>query len=114
MEILEFFLDFTFKVLKHPSERSRAQAILARWTSAWQGRSRNITDSFSNHGAYLHFHQAIGGKWCTVFTFHAAHRHGLSLRGPDPDRDRKSHKLRRNPLDPTGLNGLFEAWSIPR
>ena len=111
MEDLESFLEFTFRVLKHPSDRSRAQAILTRWVGAWQGKTRSLSESFSNHGAYLHFHQSLGGTWSTVLTFHAAHQHGLSMRGPDPDRARKSHKLRRHKLDRTGLDDIFDAWS---
>lgn len=35
----------------------------------------------------------------------------MSLRGPDPDRMRRSHKLKANPLDRTPLDQLFEDWS---
>lgn len=59
----------------------------------------------------MHFNQLIGDVWCKAFTFHAAPRHGLSLRGPDTDRLRKSHKLRANRLDSRPLDSLFEAWS---
>lgn len=111
METLEDFLDFTSHVLKHAAERIRAQGIITRWGLAWVGKDRTLTSTLSNHGCYLHFNQALGGTWCQVFTFHAAHRHGLSLRGPDPDRARKSHKLRRHPLDPKPLDAIFDAWS---
>lgn len=111
MEPFEDFLEYSLHVLKHASERGRAERILTRWATAWQGRDRNLTVSFSNHGGYLHFHQLIGGTWCNVVVFHAAHRHGLSMRGPDPDRGRKSHKLRRHKLDRAPLDGVFEAWS---
>jgi hypothetical protein len=111
LEILEDFLDFTTHVLKHASERARAQAILNRWGGLWVGKDRTLTSTLSNHGSFLHFNQALGGHWCQVFSFHAAHRHGLSLRGPDPDRARKSHKLRRHPLDPKPLDAIFAAWS---
>lgn len=111
METLEDFIEYTSLVLKHPSDQARAQAIITRWGTSWVGKDRTLTSTLSNHGCYLHFNQSIKGTWCQAFTFHAAHRHGLSLRGPDPDRDRKSHKLRRYPLDPKALNAIFEAWS---
>jgi len=97
--------------LKHSSERGRAAQILTRWSGLWQGPRRSLTCSFSNHGAFLHFNQMIGSTWSHVFTFHAAPRHGLSLRGPDPDRVRKAHKHRDTPLDRTGLDAVFAAWS---
>jgi hypothetical protein len=71
-----------------------------------------ISGTMSNHGAFLHFDQKIGVTWAHVFTFHAASRHGLSLKGPDPDRIRKAHKHRDNPLDRTGLDAIFDAWSV--
>lgn len=111
MEEIELFLAKTLSALKHPQERQRAVALLQRWTTLWTGPKRNITASFSNHGAFLQFNQLIGTTWSHVFTFHAAHRHGLSLRGPDTDRTRKSHKRRGNPMDRTGLDLVFEAWS---
>ena len=97
--------------LKHPQERKRATALLNHWIDQWPGPKRNITCTFSNHGAFLHFNQLIGTTWSHVFTFHAAHRHGLSLKGPDTDRTRKSHKRRANPLDREGLDAVFDAWS---
>ncbi|MDR0498156.1 MAG: hypothetical protein LBH03_00285, partial [Holophagales bacterium] len=90
----------------------RAENILIKWVSAWQGASRNLTETSSNHGAYLHFNQLIGGIWCKVFTFHASSRHGFSLRGPDTDRTRKSHKLRENRLNTISLDNLFKLWSL--
>jgi hypothetical protein len=33
------------------------------------------------------------------------------MRGPDTDRIRKSHKLRRHPLDRGPLDQVFAAWS---
>jgi len=47
-----------------------------------------------------------------AFTFVATRREGVCLRGPEPDRVRKSHKLRRNPLNAAPLDTLFEAWSL--
>ena len=111
MEDINLFLAKTMSALNHPQERKRALALLTRWTELWTGPKRSITTAYSNHGAFLHFNQLIGTKWSQVFTFHAAHRHGLSLRGPDPDRTRKAHKKRDNPLDRTGLDAVFEAWS---
>jgi hypothetical protein len=111
LEDLELFLARAAAALKHPQERLRGEAILARWSSLWQGPRRNLTCTFSNHGAFLHFNQMIGSTWSHVCTFHAAPRHGLSLRGPDPDRVRKAHKHRDNPLDRTGLDVVFAAWS---
>ena len=111
MEDFNLFLAKTMSALKHPLERKRAQALLTRWTELWPGPKRNITFAFSNHGAFLHFNQLIGTTWSHVFAFHAAHRHGLSLRGPDTDRARKAHKHRANPLDRKGLDEVFAAWS---
>ena len=111
MEELEAFLAKAHSALKHPRERTRAEALLARWAALWAGPKRNITCTFSNHGAFLHFNQMIGSTWSHVFAFHAAPRHGLSMRGPDPDRIRKSHKLRAHPMDRDGLDRVFEAWS---
>ena len=59
----------------------------------------------------MRFNQLIGSVWCHVFAFHAVPREGLSLRGPDTDRTRKSHKLRNNRLDSSSLDALFDAWS---
>jgi hypothetical protein len=97
--------------LKHPQERKRAEALLARWSALWPSPKRNITCTFSNHGAFLHFNQMIGSTWSHVFTFHAAPRHGLSMKGPDTDRTRKAHKYRAHPMDREGLDLLFAAWS---
>lgn len=111
MEDINFFFNKALGSLKHPSERQRAEAILLRWTAQWTGPRRNLTTTHSNHGSFLHFNQLIGTTWSHVFAFHAAPRHGLSLKGPDPDRIRKSHKHRDAPLDRTGLDALFDAWS---
>ncbi len=111
MEALDSFLPFAHGALRHGSERRRAETILLRWATAWQGPDRALEFTRSHHGAYLHFNQRVGTTWCQVCTFHAAPRQGLSLRGPDPDRMRKSHKLRRHPLDRSGLDQVFDAWS---
>ena len=112
MEVVESFLDSAKGAFSRTADRKRAESILMRWTTAWRGSSRNLSQTNSNHGAYLHFDQLIGGIWCKVFTFRAVYRHGLSLRGPDTDRTRKSHKLRGNRLDSKPLDRLFEAWSL--
>ena len=111
MESLDAFLPFAQSALHHPSERKRAEAILLRWATAWQGPGRVVEFTRSHHGAYLHLNQLVGTTWCQVCTFHAAPRHGLSMRGPDPDRMRKSHKLRRHKLDREPLDKVFDAWS---
>ena len=111
METLDTFLAAASASLKHPQSRLRAQAILSRWATAWQGPTRTLEQTKSNHGTYLHFNQLIGTVWCHVFMFHAVTREGLFLRGPDTDRTRKSHKHRSNKLDSKGLNALFDAWS---
>jgi hypothetical protein len=111
LEDLIGFLEKALAALKHPQEKKRAEALLTRWSALWPGPKRNITCTFSNHGAFLHFNQMIGSTWSHVFTFHAAPRHGLSMRGPDPDRVRKAHKHRDTPLDRQGLDGVFAAWS---
>lgn len=111
MELLEAFTERALAALKFQGERARARAILLRWATAWQGPTRSLTYTRSLHGSYLHFNQLIGKVWCQAFSFHAAPRHGLSMRGPDTDRARKSHKLRDNRLDASGLDALFTAWS---
>ena len=111
MDELEPFLAAARNALKHPNDRARAEQILVRWVSAWLGPNRNLSGAYSNHGAFRHFLQLIGKTWSDVFHFHAAPRHGLSLRGPDTDRTRKSHKLRKKPLDRVGLDALFDDWS---
>ena len=107
----EQFLAAAQRGLHHPSERARLAAILARWTGQWRGRHRVLDLSLSLHGAFLHFNQLMDGKWVQAFTFVATKREGVCLRGPDPDRTRKAHKFRRNPLDAAPLEALFEAWS---
>ena len=111
MEDIEFFITKAMGSLKHPSDRLRAQTLLLRWTSQWTGPRRALAVTNSNHGAFLHFDQRIGTVWAHVFTFHTAPRHGLSLKGPDPDRIRKAHRDRDTPLDRTGLDAVFDAWS---
>jgi hypothetical protein len=111
LEELNAFLAQALASLKHPQEKKRAEVLLTRWHALWPGPKRNITYTFSNHGAFMHFNQMIGSTWSHVFTFHAAPRHGLSMRGPDTDRSRKAHKHRDTPLDRTGLDAVFEAWS---
>lgn len=111
MEILELFLAEAATVLKHAQSRTRAEAILSRWATAWQGPTRVLEHTRSIHGSCLRFNQRIGTVWCHAFAFHAVPREGLYLKGPDTDRARKSHKLRSNRLDATGLDALFEAWS---
>ena len=112
MEPLEPFLNAAQRVLHHPSERARLAAILTRWAGQWRGKHRILDTSQSLHGVFLHFNQLMEGKWVQAFTFVATRREGVCLRGPDPDRTRKSHKLRRNPLDAAPLDALFDAWSL--
>lgn len=111
METLADFILAATSVIRYASDRQRAEALLTRWGTAWQGPNRALDATYSNHGAYLHFNQLIGKVWSHAFTFHAAQRQSLVLRGPDTDRARKSHKLRNTKLDPTGLDALFLAWS---
>jgi len=111
LELLEPFLDAARSSLRHPQDRARAEALLLKWAAAWQGPARRLTLTSSNHGAYLHFDQRVGTVWSQVFSFHAAPRVGLAMRGPDPDRVRKAHKHRANKLDRHPLDALFEAWS---
>jgi hypothetical protein len=112
LDIVESFLDLAKGTFRHSADLERARGILTRWAAAWRGPFRNLTKSQSNHGAYLHFNQFIEGVWCKAFTFHATLRQGLSLRGPDTDRTRKSHKLREKQLNSKPLDDLFEAWSL--
>lgn len=111
MEILEAFLADVSASLKHAQARARAGAIITRWGTAWQGPARTLDHTRSIHGSCLHFNQLIGTVWCQAFTFHVVPRNGLFLRGPDTDRSRKSHKLRSNRLDASGLDALYAAWS---
>ena len=108
---LEDFLLVAHTSLRHKNDRKRVDALLQKWATTWQSRERVVNGTFSNHGAYLHFAQFIKGQWVQIFTFHAGPHHGVSLRGPDPDRTRKSHKHRFNRLDTTNMDTLFEAWS---
>jgi hypothetical protein len=109
---VESFLDSAKGAFRRGDDRKRAEGILTRWAAAWQGPCRSLTGTASNHGAYLHFNQLVGGIWCKAFTFRAAPRRGLSLRGPDTDRVRKSHELRAHRLDPKLLDQLFKEWSL--
>ena len=111
MENLNLFIVKTASALKHVQDRKRAATILTRWYTSWPSLKRNITHTSSNHGAFLHFNQLIGSTWSHVFTFHASSKHGLCMRGPDTDRVRKAHKHRDNPIDRTGLDAVFIAWS---
>lgn len=111
MDALDEFLPYAQGCLRHPSERARLEAVLTLWVDRWRGKQRVLDPSRSHHGAFLHFNQFMDGKWIQVFTFVATRREGVCLRGPDPDRTRKSHKLRRNRLDAAPLDALFEAWS---
>lgn len=109
---LDDFLITARASLRQPSDKVRAETLLLRWAAAWRGKHRTLSATHSNHGSYLHFNQLMeGGIWSHAFSFHAAHHHGLSLRGPDPDRSRKAHKLRRHRLDSSPLDALFDAWS---
>lgn len=110
MEALEGFWGVAFNAIPR-QERERAEKLLLRWAGAWKGKQRVIHLTRSNHGAFLHFAQLMDDMWCQAFTFVVTHRDGLSLRGPDPDRARKSHKLRRHKLDAAPLDALYEAWS---
>ena len=112
MELLEEFLPYAKGCLKHVSERARLEVILGQWAAKWTGKQRLFDYSRSHHGAFLHFNQLMGGKWVQAFTFVATRREGVCLRGPEPDRDRKAHKFRHNPLDAAPLDALFEAWSL--
>lgn len=111
MEILETFLAEAAASIKRPQSRARAHAILSRWATAWQGPTRVLEHTRSIHGSCLRFNQLIGTVWSHAFAFHAVPREGLFLKGPDTDRARKSHKLRNNRLDASGLDALFAAWS---
>ena len=112
MDQLDEFLPYAQSCLKHASERARLEVILMQWVGRWRGKHRVFDYSRSHHGAFLHFNQLMDGKWVQAFTFVATHREGVCLRGPEPDRTRKSHKLRRHPLDAAPLDALFEAWSL--
>lgn len=111
MESIEPFLNAAQRVLHHPSERARLSTILTRWADSWRGKQRVLDLSQSLHGVFLHFNQLMDGKWVQAFTFVATRREGVCLRGPDPDRARKAHRLRHHPLDAAPLDALFEAWS---
>jgi hypothetical protein len=97
--------------VRHPADRQRLEALLTRWALAWKSKDRVMDLTHSTHGVFLHFNQFISERWCQVCYFHASNKHGVSMRGPDPDRVRKSHKYRRDKLDTTKLDALFEAWS---
>ena len=109
-EALEAFWGVAFPILAR-QERERASAILEAWVAAWKGKHRVLNLTRSNHGAFLHFAQFMDNAWVQAFTFIADRKHGVSLRGPDPDRLRRAHKLRRHRVDSGPLDQLFEAWS---
>ncbi|HNX93745.1 MAG TPA: hypothetical protein PKL14_01185 [Holophaga sp.] len=111
MDTLDSFHAVAMNILKHAGRRARAAAILERWGTTWQGPTRVLDFTHSNHGACLHFNQFIGSMWVHVFTFHATRKEGVFMKGPDTDRGRKSHKLRANRLDTSTLDALFEVWS---
>lgn len=110
-DVVETFIAAVLKGGRHASERARAEALVRRWCAAWQGPKRNLLLTRSNHGWYLHFNQLVGRTWVQAFGFHADQRHGLIMRGPDTDRERKAHYLRANRLEKAPLDALFEAWS---
>ncbi len=97
--------------VRHPADRQRLEVLLTRWTEAWKSKERVMDLTRSTHGVFLHFNQFIAEHWCQICYFHASPKHGVSMRGPDPDRVRKSHKFRRGKMDTTKLDALFEAWS---
>ncbi len=111
MEILEPFLVAARASLRHAQDRLRAEALILHWAAAWQGSTRRLVPTASNHGHYLHFDQKIGAVWTQVFHFHASPRVGLSMRGPDPDRGRKAHRHRDKKLDRNSLDALYDLWA---
>ncbi len=111
VETLQDFLTAGRASVRHPADFPRLETLLTRWTTAWNRRERVLDLTHSSHGVFLHFNQFIAGHWCQVCYFHASPKHGVSMRGPDPDRVRKSHKYRRNKMDTSKLDALFEAWS---
>jgi hypothetical protein len=108
---LEDFLLVAERCVRSKHDRARLVRLLETWGAAWTGKHRLLNLTASNHGAFLHFTQLIGSHWMQAFTFHATHKDGVRLKGPDPDRGRKSHKHRSQPLDPAKLDALFDAWS---
>lgn len=111
MEDVETFVAYAHTCV-NKREHARLEAIVTRWVAAWQGSKRALDFTRSLHGTSLHFNQLIGTHWVQAFTLHANKRDGFFLKGPDTDRERKSHKLRANPLDRTSLDALFAAWSL--
>lgn len=109
---LEDYLALGERYVAHPRDRARFHAIVQRFAAAWTGKHRKLEATASNHGTFLHFTQLIDTHWMEAFVFEATKRHGVFMKGPDPDRARKSHKLRSNRLDPSSLDALFEAWSL--
>lgn len=110
-DALEDFWSVAFPILPR-QERERASRILETWVASWKGKLRTVNLTRSNHGAFLHFAQFMDGSWIQAFTFIADRKDGVSLRGPDPDRSRRAHKLRRHKVDSAPLDKLFEAWSL--
>ncbi len=111
MEYLDLFIKKTITSVKYAQEKKRAIALLTRWSTLWPNSKRNITYTSSNHGAFLHFNQLIDTTWSNVLTFRTSKKYGLSMKGPDVDRIRKSHKYRNNPIDRTDLDAIFISWS---
>ena len=114
MESLTFLEEFLMAgrvSLRHPADRKRLERLLTRWVAAWQSKERVLDLTNSSNGSFLHFNQFIAGHWCQVCYFHASPKHGVSMRGPDADRVRKSHKFRRNKMETGQLDALFAAWS---
>lgn len=113
-ENIDDFLITMRSHIKNGTDQARGQAIVQRWQSQWIGKHKSITATHSNHGSYLHFNIFLSNQWCHGFLFRSIPKKGFSLRGPDPDRTRRSHKLKSNRLDSTPLDLLFEDWqSIP-
>lgn len=108
---LEDFLLVAESCVRTRQDRARLAQLLETWAAPWTGKHRTLNLTVSNHGAYLHFSQLLGTHWMQAFTFIATHKDGVRVKGPDPDRGRKSHKLREHRLDPAKLDALYEAWS---
>ncbi len=108
---LQDFLNTGRASVRHPADRQRLEALLSHWAAAWKSKERVMDLTQSTHGVFLHFNQFIADRWCQICYFHASPKHGVSMRGPDPDRVRKSHKFRREKMDTAKLDALFEAWS---
>jgi hypothetical protein len=106
----DFFISVRAHI-KNASDRERAIQVIEMWRAAWVGKNKSITATHSGHGSFLHFNLFLSNQWCHAFVFRSVPRQGMSLRGPDPDRMRRSHKMKANPLDRKPLDQLFEDWS---